>query len=364
MDTSALTDSASASFARSSRLVRYLAIAYLGLVAYASLYPFSGWLAPSIQVRDLLTAPWPRYLTVADVSLNVLAYLPLGLLLALALMPRMPRWLAAVVAAAAGVVLSFSIEAAQIYLPGRVPSNVDLLCNAIGAAVGAAIAAGLGERWLLSGELYRVRRRLFHHGTAVDFGFLLLTLWLITQLNGEIWLFGNGDIRHLIPGTAAIGYSARGYPFFEAGVAALNLAGVALLLTAMSRSPVAAIASVAGLVGLALVLKTLAAAALFVPGNPLLWVTPGSVWGLLAGAALWAVLALAPKALQLAVAAMLLALATALVNAAPENPYLSAILQVWQHGHFASLNQLTRMLSSAWSFLAIAYLVYAGFRLR
>ena len=46
MDTSALTDSASASFARSSRLVRYLAIAYLGLVAYASLYPFSGWLAP------------------------------------------------------------------------------------------------------------------------------------------------------------------------------------------------------------------------------------------------------------------------------------------------------------------------------
>jgi hypothetical protein len=298
------------------------------------------------------------------VILNVLAYLPVGLLLALALMPRLPRAAAAATASLAGIALSFAIEMIQVYLPGRIPSNIDLLCNGAGAITGACLAALAGNRWLLSGELYRLRERWFHSGTPVDVCFLLLTLWLVTQLNAEIWLFGNGDVRNLLPGVSGMGYSARAYLLTEAGVAALNFAGVALMLTAISRSMAGAAVSLAVLVAVALGLKTLAAAVLFVPGNPLLWVTPGSIWGLCAGMALWAALLLAPKALQVATAATLLALAMALVNAAPENPYLSATLFVWQHGHYASLNQLTRLLSSGWSFAAIAFLAYAGYRLR
>lgn len=364
MSSSALQEHKSASFARSSRLVRYLALAYLLLVGYASLYPFSGWLSPSKELRAFLTAPWPQYLTATDVTLNVLAYLPVGVLLTLVLMPRMPRWRAALVASLTGVVLSFAIEMIQVYLPRRIPSNVDLLLNTAGALAGAWFAAWIGNRWLLSGEMYRLRERWFHSGTVVDVGFLLLTLWLVTQFNGEIWLFGNGDVRQLLPGVGSMRYSAPAYLLIEAGVAAMNFAAVALMLTALSRSIGAAAISVAVLLAVALGLKTLAAAALFVPGNPALWITPGSLWGLAIGAALWAMLALVPKPLQIAAAAGLLALAMALVNAAPENPYLNAALQVWQHGHYASLNELTRLLSSAWSFAAIAFLAYAGYRLR
>lgn len=361
---SAVGNSVPDPFARRSRLVRYLAIAYLVLVGYASLYPFSGWLSPSKEARAFLTAPWPQYLTAADVILNVLAYLPLGLLLALVLMPRMRRWQAALAASLAGTVLSFAIEMIQVHLPRRIPSNVDLLCNGVGAIAGAWTAAWIGNRWLLSGELYRLRERWFHSGTVVDVCFLLLILWLVTQFNGEIWLFGNGDVRHLLPGFGSMRYSAPAYLLIEAGVAAMNFAGVALMLTAIARSFGAAAISVAILLGAALGLKTLAAAALFVPGDPALWVTPGSIWGLAIGILLWALAALAPKPVQVAIAAALIALAMALVNAAPENPYLSAALQVWQHGHYASINELTRVLSSAWSFAAIAFLAYAGYRLR
>jgi VanZ family protein len=208
-------------YAKGSKLVRYLSVAYLLLVAYTSLYPFTEWRAPNDEVRAFLYADWPHFLTWSDVTLNALAYLPVGALLALMLLPYLNRFVAAVAAALLASALSLAFEYVQIYLPARIPSNVDLLCNSAGAALGAALAAWLGRRWILSGDLRRVRDRWFASGAAVDFGFLLLALWLITQLNAEIWLFGNGDMRHLLPIAPAVGYSARTYLLLEAGVAAL-----------------------------------------------------------------------------------------------------------------------------------------------
>ncbi len=352
------------SYVRGSKLVRYLSVAYLLLVAYTSLYPFIDWRAPNNEVRAFLSADWPHFLTWSDVVLNALAYLPVGALLALILLPYLHRVFAAALAALLAAGLSLGFEYAQIYLPARIPSNVDLLCNAAGAAVGALLAAWLGRRWVLSGEIRRVRERWFAGGAAVDFGFLLLALWLITQINAEIWLFGNGDVRHLLPNAPAVAYSAHTYLLLEAGVAALNFAGVMLMLSAISRSLKATLVSGATLLAMALALKSLASAALFVSGNPGLWFTPGSTAGLGIGAAIWLALAALPRPLQAAAAASCLALGMALVNAAPENPYLVATLQVWQHGHYAAVNGLTRALSSAWSYAAIAYLAYTGYRLR
>lgn len=353
-----------ASGARGSRLVHYLTIAYLLLVAYASLYPFSDWRAPTPEVRAFLTASWPHYITWTDIALNVLAYVPLGILLCLVLLPRLPRLLAALLAGAAGTGISLGMEMLQIYLPARIPNNVDLLCNGAGAFFGAGVSAVFGKRWVLSGELRRLRERWFEHGRAADVCFLLLAVWLVTQLNAEIWLFGNGDVRHLFPEVTGVTYSASSYAFLEAGVAALNYLGVALMLTAISRSFGAAAVSLLLLTLVALGLKSLASAALFIPGNPGLWLTPGSMWGLGAGFALWLVLALFPRSFQAVIATSCLAMGMALVNAAPENPYVSAALRVWQHGHYASMTEMTRTVSSAWSFLAIAYLAYAGYRVR
>jgi hypothetical protein len=143
---------------------------------------------------------------------------------------------------------------------------------------------------------------------------------------------------------------------FRSAVAAFNFAGVALMLTAVSRSFAAAASALAGLTVAAFALKTMASAALFIPGNPALWLTPGSLWGFAAGLAVWLAMAAAPQAVQIAGATFFLLSGAIVVNLAPENPYLVAALKVWQHGHYATFNGMTQLLSASWSFLALAFL--------
>ena len=349
-------------YARSSTLVRYLAVAYLALVVHASLYPFSGWRVPADSATAFVVADWPFYVTAPDIILNVLGYFPLGLLLTLILMDRMPGSAAAGLGVLAGTTVSFILELLQACLPTRIPSNVDLLSNATGAMLGAGIALAFGSRWLLSGELYRLRGRYFQPGAATDIGFVLLGIWLMTQLNAEIWLFGNGDLRHLVPGEVGVSYSADSYRYLEAGVAALNFTGVACLITAMARSVRSAALALAGLTTLALGLKSIASAALFIPGNAKLWLTQGSMLGLAAGVIAWLLLARLSRPALTGAAIVFLALGTLLVNLAPENPYLVAALKVLQGGYYHGFNGMTRLVSAIWPFAVIVYLLFPARR--
>jgi VanZ family protein len=351
-------------FARRSRLVGYLTVTYLVLVVYTSLHPFSEWRAPAQEVRIFLTAPWPAYFTWTDLILNVLAYVPVGLLLTLVLMAFVRSFPAAVLASMLGISMSLAIEVVQVFLPGRIPSNADLLCNALGTLVGVSLAVAIGGRGILSGKLYRVRQRQFHPGRAVDICFLILALWLATQLSADIRLFGNGDIRHLLPTLPGVGYTPRVYVLLEAAITGLNFCGVALMLTTISRSLRGAILSVLLLLICALILKTLAAKMLFVSGASTLWVAPGAMWGLLLGTVLWAALIRSPMSVRVASATTFIALGMALVNAAPQNPYLDASLRVTNYGHYTSLIELTNVVSGIWPLAAIAFLTYVGYRLR
>ena len=69
-------------------LARYLALAWLGLVVYGSLHPFSGWLDKGISPLAFLEGGWPRYWTAFDLVANVAVYLPLGFFLTLVCLLR------------------------------------------------------------------------------------------------------------------------------------------------------------------------------------------------------------------------------------------------------------------------------------
>src|SRR3954466_14302043 len=71
-------------------LARILAVAYFVVIAYTSLQPFSGWWIPPEEIRSFLWAPWPRYITLEDVLVNICAYVPLGFLLARGFMAGRP----------------------------------------------------------------------------------------------------------------------------------------------------------------------------------------------------------------------------------------------------------------------------------
>ena len=349
---------------RESPLARFCLVAYVLLVAYASLYPLVGWRVPGGSAFAFLAAPWPRYVTAFDLVANFLGYLPYGLLCALVLRPRLAASGSTLLAALSAAALSLTLEALQSLLPARIPSNLDVVANITGATCGGLAGVGLAPGLLGGGPLRRLRDATLVPGVATDFGLTLLGLWLFAQLNPATLLFGTGDLRDLLAGSGER-HAATLFVSTEAVTAAANLVAVALLASVMARPQAPLLRLVAGLIGIALLVKTLAFAILMRAEHVLAWLTPGAQLGL----ALGAVLALAALRLsrtaRLALAAVLLMAATVLVNLSPPNPYFAATLKVWEQGHFLNFNGLTHIVSAAWPFAALAYLVYlATSRLR
>lgn len=349
---------------RESPLARFCFAVYVLLVIYASLYPLSGWRDPGGSAFAFLFAPRPRYVTAFDLGANFLGYLPYGLLCALVLRPRLAMGGATLSAALSAAALSLSLETLQSFLPARIPSNLDVIANIAGAACGGLAGAWLAPGLLGGGPLRRLRAATLVPGAATDLGLTLLGLWLFAQLNPAMLLFGTGDLRDLLAGSGER-HPATLFVSAEATTAAANLVAVALLASAMARPQAPLLRLVAVLIGIGLVVKTLAFAILMQAEHVLAWLTPGAQLGLASGAVLALAVLRLPRTARLALAAVLLMAATVLVNLSPPNPYFAATLKVWEQGHFLNFNGLTHLVSAAWPFAALAYLVYlAASRLR
>ncbi len=349
---------------RSSPLARLLLLVYVALVVYATLYPLSGWRNHGLSPFEFLAAPWPRHVLGFDVAADVLGYTALGLLAVLALYPALRGGAAVLAASAGGALLSLAMEATQTYLPARVPSNVDVLCNTAGALAGAL--AGLrARRWVLEpGPLGSWRASAFLPGAHADLGLALLGLWLFMQLNPATLLFGGGDLRDLLSGPAGPARAPELFVAIEAVTAAANLAAVALLASALARPGAPVRSMILALVFAALAVKTFAFAIILRAQGSFAWLTPGALQGLAVGLALAMLGVSLPRVARLALAAVLLMAAAVLVNLAPPNPYLAAILKLWQQGHFLNFNGLTRLVALLWPFGAIAFLIFVAARRR
>lgn len=344
---------------RPSRLPLYLALAYLVLIVYASLYPFANWRDLGAPPLLFLDAAWPRYWTGFDVAMNIIAYVPLGFLLTLALR-RLPggRWTAAIVALLLGSLLSFVMEWLQNWLPARVPSNLDLAFNAGGTAIGAALAVWRGKR--IFRRIVEIQRTSLAPIAHIELGLVLLSAWLLTQLSPETLLFGTGDLRHLLELAPAVPYAPHSFFILEAVVIACNTIVIGLLARALLAEQPSAHLALLTLFGLALAIRALATAVLVAPQSAFAWLTPGAELGLLIGGVLLALLLLLPAPVRLALAGVALMAGTALVNLTPSNPYSEAARAAWHQGHFLYFNGFTRWVASLWPFFALPYLTLIG----
>ena len=346
-----------------SPLARILFGVYVVLAIYASLYPLEGWRDQGLSPFAYLASPWPRHVTGFDLVANLLGYLPYGFLCIAALRPALRGGAAfAVVLVSAGV-LALILEALQSYLPSRVSSNLDVLCNLASAAVGAAIAIAAAPR-LYEEPLKRLRSATFLPGTGTDVGLVLIGLWLFTQLNPATLLFAAGDLRDLFSAGRGPAYRPEFFVAIEALTAAANLIAIGLLLSVLARPEQPAHAVFVALVVAALAVKTAAFSIVMRAENVLAWLTLGAQVGLASGVVAALALMALPRTARLALAAVLLMAATVLVNLSPANPYLAASLKVWQQGHFLNFNGLTRLVSALWAFAALAYLIYLAARKR
>src|SRR2546428_507435 len=179
---------------RESPLARILFTVYIALVVYASLYPLEGWRDHGLPLLAYLSAPWPRFVTGFDVAATLLGYVPYGFLCVAALYPRVQSGAALGAATLSGLALSLVLEGAQSYLPARVATGLDVLCNVAGAALGALAGLALVQQLLEEGPFKRLRAA-FMPGVETDVGLALIALWLFTQLNPATLLFATGDLQ-------------------------------------------------------------------------------------------------------------------------------------------------------------------------
>lgn len=154
------------------RAARWLLAVVTFLIIYGSLYPF-GFAAVEVHgAGDLLgRLHWART-TRSDIAANVLLYLPFGACLGWMLAARIGGPLAALVATALGVLLSTSIEIAQVFETRRVASLADIFFNGLGSLSGGLLAL------LLRSARHSYRRHAFTSVLAEPTAAALLLLWL------------------------------------------------------------------------------------------------------------------------------------------------------------------------------------------
>lgn len=338
------------------RLATFVALAYTVVIVYASLQPFAGWRMPPEQVLGFLTAPWPRYITAADIALNVAAYLPLGTMLFVALRPPLRAAWAFVFATLIATLLSLALESVQMFLPVRIASNVDLLSNGAGAASGALAA------WLLtraSNPLAALRARAVHADALGNCGLILIALWILVQFHPAPLALGSGDLREALGLTPLFAYTPQSYLRAEAGVAAFAVLGVGLLVSVLIQPQRYAMPTIALTLLLTLTAKSIAAVTLARAAQWLQWLTPGVAAGTAGGIVLLALmLRLAPVA-RGALAIFCIAAGVSIVNSTPENPYqaLPVFMLSPQPTHLANFGHIVRALSQLWPLAAVSWLL-------
>jgi VanZ family protein len=349
-----------------------LALAWVVLIVYASLYPFGEWRDQGIVPWAFLTAPLPRYWTGFDLVSNVAGYIPLGFLCSLAVLRSQPR-AGALRAFLFGFVpatlLSLLMETLQSYLPMRVPSNVDLALNSGGAGVGALLAVALEPLGALA-RWSRFRERWFtpHARGAL----VLLALWPVALLFPAAVPFGLGQVFERLE--AWLGRVLEDTPFLdwvpvryaelqplvpgaEALCVALGLLAPCLLGYSVMRSPArrAVLAAAVGASGLGV--TCLSAALSFGPANAWEWITPAAEAGM-AAAALFALLALVlPRRGCAAVLLLALGVGLSVLNQAPTSAYFAQTLQVWEQGRFIHFHGLAQWLGWVWPYATLAYVL-------
>lgn len=345
-----------------SLLRRYLLAGYLLMIVYASLSPFAGWQMSSQTLADVLAAPLGQAYTGFDAAANWLAYLPLGLLLALNLGTRMGRSHSVVVATVTAMALSASMEYLQMYLPMRAAASVDVLTNGVGALCGALLAVWIAPHaWFARATQWRIE--LFQRGDGVDFGLALVMLWMFAQINPSLPMLGNVFLTEEAGRIAA--FRPSQFSLWGSAAVACNLLLIGLLLQTLFRIRRHVAAALLLMLSVVALGKFITAAVLLRSWALMLWLNGEAVLGLLAGLALTGASFWLPR-VALMWAALLasivyLALAAGVLDSAA--PAAAMRLYHWHYGHLRNFNGMSQIASAVFPLLLVIYLGWARCRI-
>lgn len=330
------------------------------VIVYASLYPFEDWRNQAIAPWSFIDAPWPKHFASFDVWSNLLGYAPLGFWLCLAaLRSGAGRTRSLLVALLAAVALSFALECLQSWLPVRVPSTVDWVCNSLGGLAGGWLAIFLERRgWLYHWAQFR-QSWLVPDASA---SLVLMALWPLALLFPVSVPLGLGQVLERLRATLLPdfpdwqwlqqlppdGFFQTLSPRMELVCVALGLIVPALLGLSVVRQLGQKLMVVMGVMLTAVLANCLSAALTYGPEHSWFWLNP-QVFGGWALGGLVSLLAIKLSnrwlwALMLSSQLLLLMW----VNQLDTSTYFAQTLQTWEQGRFIRFHGLTQWLNWTW----------------
>lgn len=346
-----------------------LALVYGGLIAYASLFPFEGWRDQGVMPWFFLAEPLPKYWTAFDVVANLIGYMPLGFFLVLSALRTGRLRYALRLAILVTAVLSLLMESLQVYLPKRVPSNLDLMLNIVGGALGAFSAWSLEQMGALQ-RWSRFRAQWFVEEARG--GLVLLVLWPLALLFPTAIPLGLGQVVERLE--ARISDLLANTPFLHwfpvreielqpvlpsvewlcvmLGLLIPCLLGFCIIRKAGKRAWFLAWAVTFG------VMATALSAALSVgPEHAWVWLN-GPVKSALTSAVVLAMALLwVPQRASAALALLALGVNLSLLNQTSVGPYFEQTLFQWEQGRFIRFHGLAQWLGWLWPFAALVYVL-------
>jgi hypothetical protein len=347
---------------------------WMALIAYATLFPFTGWRwPPGADAADLLLLRWPRWWGGFDVGANLVGYLPLGLLTSLGMLSRgRGRWTAATGGVLAGAALSYLLEVTQHLLPQRVPSLMDWVLNCGGALLGALLAVALAVAGLPP-RLKRAHERWL--GAGGSGALVLLLLWPVALLFPAPVPLGLGQVGGLLrelslavltdvpwaqgavewledePVQASLSRVSEGL------AVVLGLLSPCLIAFTAARQPWRRVGWAIGAPLVAVAATTLSTALNFGPDHAFAWHTPAVVFAMAIGTAIsLALVGVGPRTAA-GLALVSLTGLVMLVHQAPTDPYFAESLQGWEQGRFIRFHGVARWIGWLWPYAAMAWLL-------
>jgi hypothetical protein len=262
------------------------------------------------------------------------------------------------------------MESLQMFLPLRVPSNVDAALNALGAFLGAWVAvawawAGWIDRW------ERLRERWFEP-QASSGALALLVVWPLALLFPAPVTFGLGQVLErleaaLVPWVIDVDW-LNGWPLREVELQPILPASevlcvaLGLLLPCLLAFGVLRKWQYKGVAAVCLMLigvlaNALSAALTYGPVHAWGWLSGEVVLGILLALVLVFLGSFAIQRTCWALALVGLVWQLSLLNNASADVYFSQTLQTWEQGRFIRFHGLIQWLGWLWPFALLAYLL-------
>jgi hypothetical protein len=292
-----------------------------------------------------------RYLQEFDLWLNALAYVPMGLLACLTFRRASDTKTAIRRAILFGAGFSLVMEVIQLFVPFRVANIADVIANGVGAALGALVFTGPINAAVTS-SVGDARERVVIPGGWGDAGLMLVTLWLLAQLNPALPFFEAGNIG---------GESVTGFVpgLVTSAAVALSVCGFGLFISALLSQPQGALRATVLLLTVALWLKFVMSSIMLKPHLSDDWLSEARMAGLVAGLAIFFPLRLVGRTVRIYAAILFLLAGALFAKIFGAYSTLGEFLRLfsWPYGQLATFATLTRALHETWPALAIGFLV-------